>query len=100
MRGQVDLGFGEGMPEPQPVGMERLAIDQGSLGLARGECAPALGADHVTQGDLIPFGIHLVGQDRMANVREVDADLVRTARLRLAPDQREIAESLEDFVVS
>ena len=59
---------------------------------------PSFGADHVTQGDVIPSRIHLVGQDGMADVSEMDANLVGSAGLRFAPDQGEIAEPLEDFV--
>ena len=60
--------------------------------------ATLLRTHHVTERDAVPARVELVGQDRVADVREVDADLVRAAGLRLAPDQREIAEPFDDLV--
>ena len=97
-RRHVDQLVGQGMPEPQPVGMERLAVDEDRLGVLRGQQAEPIGADHVRQRQAVAAGVELVGHDRMADVREVDADLVGAAGLRLAPDQREAAEPLDDLV--
>ena len=58
---------------------------------------PSPGRD-VAQRDAVPARVELVGQDRVADVGEVDADLVGAAGLRLAPDQREAAEPLDDLV--
>ena len=40
-RGQVQLLAGQGMAEPQPVGVERLAVDQRDIGLLRRQRASA-----------------------------------------------------------
>ena len=88
-----------GCRNSQAMGVEGLAIDQ-DVGLGRIARPPAesFGLDHVAQRDAVAPRVELVGQDRMADVGEMDADLVGPAGLRLAPHQGEAAEPLDDFV--
>ena len=57
-----------------------------------------VGAEQVAQGEPVAAGVGLVGEDRVADVGQVDADLVGPARLRLAAHQGEAPEPLDHLV--
>ena len=80
------------MGEAEGVGVEGLAIDQDMIGFG------GMGAEEVGEGDFVAAGVGFVGEDGVADVGEVDADLVGAAGLGLAADESEAAESFEDLV--
>ena len=58
----------------------------------------AVGAEEVAEGQAVAAGIGFVGDDRMADVGEVDADLMGPAGSGLAADEGEAAKPLDDLV--
>ena len=58
----------------------------------------ASGPSEVAEGEAVAAGVGLVGDDRVADVGQVDADLVGPAGPGLAADQGEAVEPLEDLV--
>ena len=81
--GQIQLTLNDGVTEPQAVSMECLAFDQRDIGwfVAR---PVTVGAEQLADRDAVASRVELVGQDGVADVGEVDADLVGPAALGLA----------------
>ena len=84
--------------------MQRLAIDQDDFGIETdGERVLLRGPTQLTQGEPVPSRIDLVGHDRVADVSQMDANLVGAARLGLAANQgdgRETARGLRRYVTA
>ena len=57
-----------------------------------------VGAEEVAEGEGGPAGVGLVGEDRVADVGQVDPDLVGPAGLGQAADEGEAVEPLENLV--
>ena len=60
--------------------------------------SPPAPIEQVAKREPVTPRVELVGQDRMADVGQVDADLVGPAGLGLARDQGETAKPLDDLV--
>ncbi len=89
---ELDGLAGDRVEEVQRVGVEGLAAEEHGGGVGVVE------AQEVAQGEGGPARIRLVGQDRVADVGEVDADLVGPPGPGLAADEGEASEAFEDFV--
>ncbi len=76
--GQMEGGAGRGVGQGQRVGVEGLAVQQDTRGVG------GVGAEEVPEGQAVAAGVCLVGEDRVADVPQVDADLVGPPRKRSA----------------
>ena len=74
--GELQRRAGAGVGQAEAVGVQGLAVDEDAIGVG------GVGAEEVAEGQAVAAGVELVGDDRAADVRQVDADLVGPAGLR------------------
>ena len=82
------------MAEPQAKRMQRLTANQHGVLFVRQVW------NQLRHREPIAVAVHLVGEHRATDVRQVDANLVRSPRSRLHPHQRVPAEPLQHFVIA
>ena len=95
---QIELALGDGVTKPEAVGMEGLAIDQSRVGGQFVRLRRVVKVLQVAKRQEIAPRVELVGHYGMADVVQMDPNLVGAAALRLAAHQGEVAESFLDLI--
>jgi hypothetical protein len=89
---EVDRLAGDRVFEVQRVSVEGLTIEEDGRGFG------VIEAEKVAESERASARIRLIGEDRMADVGQVDADLVGPTGLRLTANQGVAVEAFEHLV--